>query len=144
MLLAPPNKESSPVLVERNIENGKDNDIPKEDEALLPLVVWVDLSSHDRSWPVELKQSAPEDPSVYSSSMEPGGQIDVTRQNIDFTPLSEKEAGACCKQLQFQYLNRRRDHLLQYKICLHIQCQDHMHSHVYFCQYSQSYTLKVL
>ena len=64
LLVAPPNTDSCSVFEEGKIDtDGKEEEIPKEDESLAPLVLWQDPSLNDRPCPVEGKQSSPDDPS---------------------------------------------------------------------------------
>ncbi|KAK0570915.1 hypothetical protein LWI29_008363 [Acer saccharum] len=63
MLLAAQNTESCLVSDEGNLQiNGKDEDISKEDESLLALVLWQDPSSQYLPRPVAVTQSGHDDP----------------------------------------------------------------------------------
>lgn len=64
LLVAPLNKDSCLVYDEGKIDtDGQEEEILKEDESLLPLVLLQDPSSHDYPCPVEGRQSTPDYPS---------------------------------------------------------------------------------
>ncbi|KAK0589330.1 hypothetical protein LWI29_012758 [Acer saccharum] len=86
MLLAAQNTESCPVSDEGNLQiNGEDEDIPKEDESLLALVLWQDPSSQYLPRPVAVTQSGHDDPSEDQTCA-----TLLASQNTQSSPVSDK------------------------------------------------------
>ncbi|KAK0594795.1 hypothetical protein LWI29_000610 [Acer saccharum] len=86
MLLAAQNTESCPVSDEGNLQiNGEDEDIPKEDESLLALVLWQDPSSQYLPRPVAVTQSGHDDPSEDQTCA-----TLLASQNTQSSPVSDE------------------------------------------------------
>ncbi|KAK0608706.1 hypothetical protein LWI29_034838 [Acer saccharum] len=86
MLLAAQNTESCPISDEGNLQiNGEDEDIPKEDESLLALVLWQDPSSQYLPRPVAVTQSGHDDPSEDQTCA-----TLLASQNTQSSPVSDK------------------------------------------------------
>ncbi|KAK0576144.1 hypothetical protein LWI29_012617 [Acer saccharum] len=86
LLGAPQNMHSCPVSDEEKTDTScQEEELPKEDESLLPLVLWQDPSAHDRPCPVEERHSGPDYPSEDQSC-----PMLLAAQNTESCPVSDE------------------------------------------------------
>ncbi|KAK0570868.1 hypothetical protein LWI29_007685 [Acer saccharum] len=86
LLVAPQNKDSCPVSNEGKTDTGcQEEEIPKEDESLLPLVLSQDPLTHNHPCPVEGRHSGPDYPSEDQSC-----PMLLAAQNTESCPISDE------------------------------------------------------
>ena len=87
LLVAPPNEDSCPYSDQGKIDtDGQEEEILKEDESLLPLLLSQDRLVHDHPCPVEGRQSAPD----YTSEDQSCPML-LAAHNTESCPVSDEE-----------------------------------------------------